>query len=195
MVADGARGKAPIAREKCDAVAHLAAAATARWQSLWDGLSAMEKRTAALAYLSSAEDMPAAQQSAAEVIARECRTRPVAVLSWPLERRADRLSRAARIDTPLVAALIARFLVSAKQPMVTRFLDTVGVPHSNGEIDSSAIRASCEPERLRSAVLETSTGFSKRDAELFLEALDAQRVPCLAGLNAIRVELAQGGQP
>jgi hypothetical protein len=167
--------------------------AAARWTRLWKALSAEERKAAALAYLSAAETVPVARTSAMEVLARETRTRPATVSTWPLSKRADRLARLGRLDPPLAAVVVARHLVSAHGPMVRRFLDLVGLAHTDGEIQPQATSGRCETSQLRTAIAALSGEFPARDVAYFLDALEGQRIPYLDQLPALRAD--RGGAP
>jgi hypothetical protein len=169
--------------------------AGARWRGLWGSMADAERREAALRYLTAAEEQPAARASALVVIAVECRTSPSAVEGWPIETRADRLARAPRLDPPFIAALVARFLVGVHGGMVRRFLDLAGVEHVGGEIVPAAARGEpCAPERLRTAVRTIAAQHAARDVALFLDALDVQRIPRLAGLASARRDVDGAAQ-
>ena len=83
-----------------------------------------ERRQAALEYLREAEQLPEARQGAIHFLSQEYRTSPNAVARWDLDRRADRLSRAARLKPAYVASLVTAFHVRHRAPSVLRFLET-----------------------------------------------------------------------
>jgi hypothetical protein len=134
-----------------------------------------------------AERFAPGREAVLAVLARDSRSRPKAVARWPVERRADRLARVPSMDPPLLAAVLARFLVDARGSMVRRFLDLAGIAHRDGEIDAAGIAAGrCDAGRLAAAVRAVAAEFPPRDVALFLDALDAQRLPFLEGLAAAR---------
>jgi len=164
-----------------------AEAARTRWGTLWHTLTAEERREAALFYVTAAERFPPGRAAILAVLARDSRSRPRAVARWPIERRADGLARMRSMDQPLLAAILARFLVDARGPMVRRFLDLAGIVHHGGEIDPAlAAGERCDAERLMAAVRAVAAEFPPRDVALFLGALEAQRLPFLEGLAAAR---------
>jgi len=156
------------------------------WDSIWNRMSRDERGAAAMAYLSAAEAHEAARESAVAVLACECRTRPRTVTRWPLEFRAARLARLKAWDPPFLAAVVATFQVECRRPLVTRFLGLAGVQNDDGALRPGLPLAPVPVERLEEAVATTRAEFSPRDVDLYLDALDAQRVPCLSGLAAAR---------
>src|SRR5262245_1236120 len=173
-----------------------AQAARAHWNELWTRLAPDERKAAARGYVLKADDAPMAREAVSAVLAREYRSRVETVERWPAASRGDRLSRVARLDPPLIAAIVARHLVDAHRPMVSRFLDLAGVAHSGGEIEAAA--AAGEPidaERLLVAVRAITAEFDARSATLFLDALDGQRVPRLARLTQARLQHAASANP
>lgn len=164
-----------------------AEAARTRWETLWTTLTPEERREAALCYVTAAEKFPPGRAAILAVLARDSRSRLKAVARWPVERRADSLARLRPMDPPLLAAILARFLVDARGPLVRRFLDLAGIVHRGGEIDPAAVAGErCDAERLVAAVRAVAAEFPPRDVALFLGALEAQRLPLLEGLAAAR---------
>jgi hypothetical protein len=162
-------------------------AARIGWETLWRSLTGEERQQAALVYVRAAERFAPGREAVLAVLARDSRSREKAVARWSVERRAERLARVPSMDPPLLAAILARFLVDSRGPMVRRFLDLAGVAHRDGEIDAAkAAHGACDPERLRTAVRPVGAEFPPRDVALFLDALEGQRVACLEGLAAAR---------
>jgi len=160
------------------------------WQAIWRRMSPVERRAATTAYLAACAPVPMAAASADAVLARELRTRPAVVASWPLDRRADRLARLCRWDPPFLAAVIAAFHVECRRHLVTTFLDTLQLGHDLGVLRPVATMPEVPLERLAAAVAETRALFGDHELSLYLDALEAQQIPCFAALPTARLDCA-----
>ena len=152
---------------------------TQTWTSIWRRMSPTERREAAFEYVREAENSPKAREGAIKFLSQECRTSPNAIAGWDLDRRADRLARAAQLKPVHFASLVAAFHVRRRTPMLTRFLDEAGIPHINGVVDPRTMGDARAKDALVRAVLALRGGFPTREVELYLRrAGDAGEPPC-----------------
>ncbi len=168
---------------------------TQSWTSIWRRMSPTERREAAFEYVREAENSPQAREGAINFLSQECRTSPNAIARWDLDRRADRLARAAHLQPVHFASLVAAFHVRRRTPMLTRFLDEAGIPHINGVVDPRTMGDACAKDALVRAVLTLRGGFPTREVELYFDALEAQESPLFAHLAEARADAAQMPDP
>ena len=101
--------------------------------SLWNALNSDEREAAAWAYLRSEE---AGRKKLNGIVAEARNFRPATVVKWP-EVKIVTAMRSAPLRTPDIAiGLLNCHHVPGQLPMVSAFLDALGVPHEEGGVDT-----------------------------------------------------------
>ena len=134
---------------------------------LWRKLGPERKRAAAAALVAD----PTQQALAANVIAMRLKFRPHKAAQLPPEKKASYIAGMDTLDEGLAGALVRDYLFSQQRPMLSRFLDTLGVPHKNGQIDEKADVPKPSPEALRTALTTIRGEFDPEEVAIYTSAL------------------------
>jgi hypothetical protein len=163
--------------------------ARARWSRIWRGLTSIERLDAAGRYIAAAELFDPARLAILGLLAKRLGTSQLRIAGWPIQERALRVCDLPDLEPPLIAAMVARFLIGNHRELVARFLDDLRIPHSGGEIafeGVSQLTARSEAEIARAVQRLRVEHSDSRINDLFLDALDAQLIPCLRNLSNAR---------
>jgi hypothetical protein len=119
------------------------------------------------------------------------RTRPVYLRRQPFEKRSEAVRRAlSRVSANALAdELLAIYFLECRQPLLTEWLDLVGVVHEEGTLKDAAPPQPAEA-RVREAVRAFRAKQDDPDRALLLSAFAAQEAVDWPALDAL---LAQGG--
>ncbi len=102
-----------------------------RPSKLWKSLSDDRRLEAAVAFW--ADDQAVAEQAEMiGAIARQINFRPRSVMALPIERRARFVARFPQISDQVAARLLVAYHLSQQRPMLTAFLDELGLKHEDG---------------------------------------------------------------
>ena len=164
-----------------------------RPSALWKALSEERRLEAATAFWED-EQSVAEQAEAIGLIARQINFRPRSVAALPVERRARQLARMPRLSEPLTGRLLVSYHLARQRPMMSAFLDTLGIKHEDGLIAEEHVKAP-ERERLVAAGHQLATTFPPEDARLYFATLLVQDPETWGALEEVVKELAQSPAP
>jgi len=139
---------------------------------LWRQLAPERRLAAALAFVSDSDDMTS-QAEAVEAIARHLKFRPKSVLALPAEKRARHLASLPSISDSLAGRLLVSYHLAAQRPLMSAFLNALGVPHEHGLITADEVvlpdAAAC-----RRAARELESTFPPADVSFYVSTLLVQ---------------------
>ncbi|MPZ16327.1 MAG: hypothetical protein GEV06_00215 [Luteitalea sp.] len=135
-------------------------------------MTAAQRRAAADAFWR--EDTPSAEQAeAVSLIAERLHFRPKSVMGMPLERRVRALASASALSETLAASLLVAYHLASQRPMMSTFLDALGIPHENGLI-AEDVTPQLDEARLDEAVGQVRASFPPEDVSLYFATLSMQ---------------------
>jgi hypothetical protein len=139
---------------------------------LWKRLTS-ERRADAANLFWSDEQSAEQQVEACATIATHMKFRAKTVLNLPLEKKTSYLVRLPNVSDAVAARALVNYHLERQRPMMSAFLDALGVAHENGLIKDDAI-VKPETARLREAAAEIATKFPPEDVALYLSTLVSQ---------------------
>jgi hypothetical protein len=143
-----------------------------RPSKLWKHMPAERRLDAARAFWE--DDNSAEQQAEAVVaIAQQLKFRPKSAASLPLERRARYLAGLPNVSDLLASRLLVAYHLAAQRPMMSRFLDALGITHENGLIAEDDVKRP-DRTRLEEAVKTLRAEYAESDVELYFSTLVGQ---------------------
>jgi hypothetical protein len=141
---------------------------------LWKELPGETRVRAAEAFWRD-EDSPSIEMQQAEAlvaIARRLNFRQKSVQAMSIERRARALAQLPDVSDALATRALVAYHFQNQRPLMTAFLDALGVAHDNGLITGEELPPPTR-ERLASAVEAVRVSFPKEDVALYLSTLVA----------------------
>jgi len=162
---------------------------------LWKRMPTDRRATAAELFW--ADEQSADQQiEAVTAIAGHMKFRTKSVLSLPLEKKARYLATLPNVSDSIAARALVNFHLERQRPMMSAFLDALGIAHDNGLITEENV-ATPDPETLRGDASDLATKIPADDVALYLATLvsqDPDTWGTLAELPQTRSGAAAGGE-
>ena len=124
------------------------------------------------------------QAEATVLLARRLNFRAKSVGSLPVERRARHLAGVADVSDAVAGRALVAYHFTAERPMMTAFLDAIGIAHEEGLITAEDVPAP-DPKTLVTAVDTLRGAFPAPAVDLYLRTLLALDGDTWAGLDAI----------
>ncbi|MGQ0735322.1 MAG: hypothetical protein ACT4QD_16930 [Acidobacteriota bacterium] len=156
---------------------------------LWRGMPAEARVAAATAFWSD-EQAALEQAEAITTIARQIKFRPKSVIALSVEKKARHLVGLGQVSDLVAARLLVTYHLAEQRPMMSRFLDELGIKHEDGLIAEES-PATPEPATLDKAVKALSGAFPQDQVARYLWTLLWQDPETWGGLQD-RPELALG---
>jgi hypothetical protein len=120
-------------------------------RKLWKALTPEERAVAITAALADDEN-GWVKTTTRTAVASAIKFRPQTVATWPRQKLVTEAARVPIDDVQLLSAFLVDLHLGTRRPMMAAFLDTVGVKHDGGRIDTEASGPiEVTPERLRTA--------------------------------------------
>jgi hypothetical protein len=154
---------------------------------LWRGLP-LDARVAAATAFWNDEQATLEQAEGISLIARQIKFRPKSVIALPAEKKAKHLVSMAQVSDLLAARLLVSYHLQQQRPMMSRFLDVLGIPHENGLISEESPPAP-SPDKLDEAVKALVAEFPRDDVSRYFWTLLWQDPETWGGLQG-RAELS-----
>ena len=143
-----------------------------RASQLWKLMTDAQRRNAAEAFWSEGE-AGAEHAEIVGLLSRRLNFRVKSVLALPLEKKARYTAGLAAVSDGVAGRLLVTFHLTHQRPMMSTFLDVLGIPHDNGLIsDESA--PTVDPEKLPEAVKAIREQYPAEDVNLYLHTLRLQ---------------------
>jgi hypothetical protein len=122
------------------------------------------------------------QVQAALVIAQQKKFRPKTVIGLDLDRKARHLASLHNLPDPLAARTLVVYHLASKRPMMSAFLDLLGIAHDNGVIEDDEVKP--DPAKVGEAVAALERQFPSDDVSLYLRTLVSQDPDTWGALRA-----------
>lgn len=140
-------------------------------RKLWKALTPEERTTAITAALSDDEN-GWVKLTTRTAIAAALKFRPQTVAAWPRQKLIAEGVRLPIDDAQLLSAYLVDLHLGHRRPMMAAFLDSIGVPHEDGRLDTeSGAAKEVAPERLRTAAEALVTQFPEDEVATYLLTL------------------------
>jgi hypothetical protein len=138
---------------------------------LWKQLTLEQRTRAARAFW---EDPDAAddQLQAALLIAQQKKFRPKTIAGLDIDRKARHLATLGTVPDQIAARTLVLYHLAAQRPMMSAFLDALGVAHENGLIQEDSVKP--DAAKMGAAAAELVRQFPPDDVRLYLTTLLCQ---------------------
>jgi hypothetical protein len=147
---------------------------------VWKRLSP-ERRLAVAGPFWADEQSAEQQAEAIAAIALHMKFRTKSVLALPLEKRVKYLSTLPTISDSIVARAMVAYHLETQRPMMSAFLDLLGIAHENGLISDETLPTP-DPGTLKAAAAELASKYPAEDVNLYFSTLIAQDPETWGGL-------------
>ena len=131
-------------------------------------MSAEQRLRAAQALWNEAEAR-AEQIQAAGAIAQQFKFRTKTVAGLDKEKKARYLISVATVSDDLAAKLLVLYHLAEQKPMMSAFLDAIGIAHQDGLIKEDA--GAPDPARVASAAAAIAQSYPAQDVAIYLNTL------------------------
>jgi hypothetical protein len=143
-----------------------------RPSKIWKQLTPERRRQAAELFW--ADEQSAEQQAEAiGAIAAHMKFRMKSVLSLPDEKRVKYLTSLPTISDSVAARALVNYHLDRQRPMMSAFLDALGIAHENGLITEESV-AKPDADKLRAAAADLSSNYTAEDVSLYFATLVSQ---------------------
>ena len=139
---------------------------------VWKRMS-MEKRLAAAEPFWNDEQSTDQQVEAISAIALHMKFRTKSVLALPAEKRIKYLASLPTISDSIVARALIAYHLEHQRPMMSAFLDSLGIAHEDGLIAEETVPKP-DPGKLAGAAKELGERFPAEDVRLYFSTLISQ---------------------
>jgi hypothetical protein len=156
-----------------------------RPSKLWRRMP-LERRIDAAGLFWDDEHSAEQQVEAVSAIASHMKFRPRSVISLAPEKRAKYLAQLPAISDTIAARALVNYHLERQRPMMSSFLDLLGIAHENGLITEENVPKP-DPAKVQHAVKELATKFPTDEVSLYLSTLVSQDPETWEGL----IEVAQ----
>jgi hypothetical protein len=148
---------------------------------LWKQLPQPRRLEAAQAFW---EDEHSAEQhaEATVAIAQHLKFRPRSAAALPDDRKARYLATLPAISDLLAARLLVTYHLSAQRPMLSRFLDALGIAHTEGLITEEHVSPP-DGAKIAEAAQTLAAEFPREDVDLYFATLISQDPDTWSGLE------------
>ena len=139
---------------------------------LWKRIS--PDRRMAAAELFWTDDQATEQQiEAVAAIAAHMKFRTKSVLALPAEKRTKYLATLPNISDAIAARALVSYHLERQRPMMSAFLDLLGIAHDNGLINDDELDKP-DAAKLRSAASDLASKYPAEDVSLYFATLISQ---------------------
>jgi hypothetical protein len=113
------------------------------------------------------------QMEAVAAIASQMKFRPRSVISLAPEKRARYLAQLPSISDTIAARALVNYHLERQRPMMSAFLDLLGIAHDNGLISEETVPKP-DAAKVQPAVKELTAKFPPDEVSLYLSTLVSQ---------------------
>ena len=143
-----------------------------RPSKLWRRLP-LERRIDAADLFWNDEHSADQQMEAVASIATHMKFRPRSILALTPDKRARYLAQLPTVSDAIAARALVNYHLGRQRPMMSDFLDALGVAHEEGLIKEDTV-VKPESEKLRAAVDQIAAKYPSEDVALYLSTLVSQ---------------------
>jgi hypothetical protein len=140
-----------------------------RPSQLWKHLSADRRKQAAEAFWQD-DNATSEQAEAIGIISQRIKFRWKSVLAMPVEKKAHYLMALPAVSEIVAARLLVAYHLAHQRPMMSSFLDALGIAHEDGMIADEEMKAPPE-EALQKAASAIAATYPAEDVSLYLSTL------------------------
>jgi hypothetical protein len=133
----------------------------------------VERRTAAAELFWNDEQSAEQQVEACASIATHMKFRVKTVLGLPVAKKTQYLVRLPNITDAVAARALVNYHLGGQRPMMSTFLDALGITHEDGLISEEAV-VKPDSDRLRAAAAGLADTYPAEDVSLYLSTLVSQ---------------------
>ena len=149
---------------------------------LWKRMTAEQRLAAARAFWRD-EQAATDQAQAVLLIAQQKKFRPKTVMSLEEDRKVRHLASLPTLPDALAARALIVYHVAEQRPMMSAFLDAVGIAHDQGLIQDDTIAP--DPAKVGPAAAQIGQRFPATDVSLYLNTLLYQDPETWGALRAV----------
>lgn len=152
---------------------------------VWKRLPVERRQIAATAFWKDPESEPQRIEAVA-AIARRLNFRPKSVLGLPLDRKARYLASLPEPSDLLVVRMLVAYHLETQRPMMSAFLDALGIAHEEGLIKDDDVKP--DAARLANAATELRKAYPAEDVDIYFRTLLTQDPETWGGLSQVDAE-------
>jgi hypothetical protein len=138
---------------------------------LWKSMTLAQRVAAALAFWRD-EETASDQLQAVMLIAQQKKFRPKSVVALDVDRKARHLATMPNVPEAISARALIAYHLAEQRPMMSAFLDALGIAHENGLIKDDSVKP--DAARLEAAVAKLAEQYQAADVALYLNTLVCQ---------------------
>jgi hypothetical protein len=151
---------------------------------LWKTLPPEQRLAAATAFWADDDEAAEVAQLEAQLaLARRLNFRAKSIRALPAERRARHLAQMNDVSESVASRLLVSYHFAERRPLMSAFLDALGVAHDNGLITEESMTPP-DADKVRAAVAKVRESFTEDDVQLYLRTLAALDEETWAGLHS-----------
>jgi hypothetical protein len=139
---------------------------------LWKSMTDAQRTRAATAFWEDEESV-AEQTEVQLLLARKLNFRYKSVEAMSPERKAAHLVKLGTLSEGVAARLLVTYHLAEQRPMMSAFLDALGVKHENGLIAEDE-SPKPEPDKLAEAAKSVAASYPAEDVRLYFQTLAVQ---------------------
>ena len=132
-----------------------------------------ERRSDAAQLFWSDEQSAEQQVEACATIATHMKFRAKTVLQLPLDKKTSYLVRLPNVSDAVAARALVNYHLERQRPMMSAFLDALGITHENGLISDETV-VKPESAKLRAAAADVAAKYPPEDVALYFSTLVSQ---------------------
>jgi hypothetical protein len=138
---------------------------------LWKKMTPDERQRAARAFWRD-EDAATDHTQAALLIAQQKKFRPKTVVSLDVDRKARHLATLPSLPDAIAARALITYHLAEQRPMMSAFLDALGIAHDNGLIQDDTV--SPDKSKIPAAAAAVAKQFPPEQVRLYFNTLLSQ---------------------
>ena len=150
---------------------------------LWKQMSESQKLRAAEAFWREPDGIEQ-QVEAMALLAQKLKARPRYIQGLPIEKRARHLAHYPGMPDLLAARMLVSYHLAHQRPMMSTFLDAIGIAHDNGLITDDP-KGPITPEQVGAGRAALESVYPAEDIQLYFATLLAQDPETWGALRAI----------
>lgn len=154
-----------------------------RPSTLWKQMTDGQRAAAAHAFWSDPES-GAEQAELIVAIARRINFRVKSVQQLPIERKVKHLTTMGALSEQVAARLLVTYHLTCQRPMMSAFLDALGIAHEHGLISEENMTAP-GAEKLTAAISHLQANYPGEDVDLYFATLRLQDPETWGGLAGV----------
>jgi hypothetical protein len=139
---------------------------------IWKRLTPAQRLAAAEPFWND-EQSTDQQVEAITAIASHMKFRTKSVLGLPLDKRAKYLTTLPNVSDTIAARALINYHLAQRRPMMSAFLDSLGITHENGLITEENV-SKPDAGKLRAAAADLAAKFPAADVALYFSTLVSQ---------------------